>query len=267
MTWWLAYLALGAFVGFFAGLLGIGGGLTMVPALVFLFGAQSFPAERLMHLALGTAMTSILFTSVASARAHHAHGAVRWDVVKSMSVGTVLGTLVGTALVGALPSRWVAILFTVLVYYASARMWLGHASQGTLPEPGRAALVTAGGVIGAVSSFLAAGGAFLTVPFLTRRSVRMHVAVGTSAAVGFPIAVGGAIGYVLNGLRVPDLPPHTLGFVYLPALVWMVLATSLTAPVGARVAHRLQVGVLRRIFAVFLFVLATRMMTSLVWGR
>ncbi|MBI2311605.1 MAG: sulfite exporter TauE/SafE family protein [Betaproteobacteria bacterium] len=264
MEWWLAYLATGAFVGFFAGLLGIGGGLSMVPILVFLFGAQDFPANHVMHLALGTAMTTIVFTAVSSLRAHHAHQAVRWDIVRAMTPGIVAGTLLGTALVGSLPSRWVALIFTAFVFYASARMWRSTRTRPTRPLPGKAGMSVAGGIIGGVSSLLAAGGAFMTVPFLTLCNVPMHHAIGTSAAVGLPIAIAGAVGYVLNGYRVETLPAWSLGFVYLPALLGIVAASVLTAPVGAKVAHKTEVGVLRKIFAVFLFVLAGKMATSLI---
>ncbi len=264
MEWWPAYLALGAFAGFLAGLLGIGGGLIMVPILVFLFGAQDFPERHVMHLALGTAMSTIMFTAISSLRAHHAHGAVRWDVVKTITPGTVAGTLLGTVLVSALPGRWAALVFTALVYYASVQMWFHIQPKPTRQLPGQAGMFAVGGVIGGISSLLGAGGALMTVPFLVRCNVRMHHAIGTSAATGFPIAVAGATGYILNGLKTQQLPEYSLGFVYLPALMWIVVASMLTAPAGARLAHRMPVRVLKKIFAVFLFALATRMLTSLL---
>lgn len=264
MEWWLVYLAVGAFAGFVAGLLGVGGGLILVPILVFLFGAQNFPAELVLHLSLGTAMAAIVFTSFSSFRAHHAHQAVRWDVVKFLTPGIVIGTLLGSTFMSWLSGRSAAIVFASFAYYASAQMWLNIKPKPTRGLPGKLGMFGVGGVIGGISSLVAAGGGFLTIPFLTLCNVRMHHAIGTSAAVGFPIAVAGTIGYILNGLAAQQLPEYSLGFVYLPALAWIVAASVLTAPLGAKAAHRTPVGALKKIFAVFLFLLATRMATSLV---
>jgi uncharacterized protein len=264
MEWWLTYLALGGFVGFFAGLLGIGGGMTMVPMLVLIFSALDFPESHVVHLALGTAMASILFTSVASLRAHHGHDAVVWPAVRAMAPGVIIGTLSGTVLAGRLPTKPLAVFFAAFVFYAGTRMLLDVKAKPSHELPGKPVMFAAGALIGAISSLVAAGGAVLTVPFLMRSNVSLHHAIGTSAAVGFPIAIAGTLGYVLNGLWEERLPPYSLGFVYLPALFWLVAASIFTAPVGARVAHRTRTGPLRKTFALLLFILATRMVVSLM---
>ena len=264
MEWWLAYLLLGALVGFFAGLLGIGGGLIMVPVLAFIFGAQEFPPDRILHLALGTTMATIVFTSASSLRAHHAHGAVNWQVVRYITPGIVVGTLGGATLVSARPNRTLSIIFVAFIYFAATQMLLKITPRPSRALPGRTGMLGAGAIIGAISSFVAIGGGVLTVPFLSWCDVKLQHAIGTAAAVGFPIAVAGAIGYVVNGLaQAQALPSHTLGYVYLPALGWTVLATMLTAPLGAKVTHIVQTGTLRTVFVVLLYLVATRMLMGL----
>lgn len=262
--WWLAYLALGGFVGVFAGLLGIGGGLVIVPVLVFLFDAQQFPREYVMHLSLGTAMTTIIFTSLSSVRAHHFHQGVRWDIVKAATPGILVGTLLGAGLAAALPRHPLAILFTVFVYYAAAQMWLNVKPKPSRQLPGPGGLLAAGGAIGAISSLVAGGGAFLTVPALAWCNVGMRQAVGTAAAAGLPIALAGAAGYAVAGINAEPLPSHSLGFVYVPAVALVALTSMATAPLGAWAAHHLPVAVLKRIFSIFMFLLATKMLFSLL---
>jgi uncharacterized protein len=264
VEWWPIYLLLGAIVGFFAGLLGIGGGLIMVPVLTFIFGTQHFPPDRILHLALGTTMAAIIFTSVSSLRTHHAHGAVNWQIVKYITPGIVIGTLGGATLVSALPSRVLSIIFVVFIYYAATQMLLKTTPKPSRTLPGRLGMFGAGSVIGAISSFVAIGGGLLTVPFLSICNVRLQHAIGTAAAVGFPIAVAGAIGYIANGMAQPQpLPEYSLGYVYLPALGWIVLASTLTAPLGAKTTHIVQTATLKKIFVGLLYLLGTKMLIGL----
>ena len=199
MEWWLAYLLLGAVVGFFAGLLGIGGGLILVPMLTVIFTAQHFPPDRILHLALGTTMAAIIFTSASSLRAHHAHGAVNWQVVKHITPGIIIGTLGGATLVGMLPSRVLSMIFVLFIFYAATQMLLKIAPKPSRKLPDGLSMACVGGVVGAVSSFVAIGGGLLVIPFLTLCNVRLQQAIGTASAVGFPLAVAGAIGYIGNG--------------------------------------------------------------------
>lgn len=263
MYWWPAYLAIGAAVGFLAGLLGIGGGAVMVPLLVFVFTAQGLPGEQILHIALGTAMATIMFTSIASMRAHHAHGAVDWKIARALAPGILAGSFSAALLAGFIPTRPLALIFTVLVFYAATQILFELRPKSTRDLPGSAGLFGAGAVIGAVSSLMAAGGAFLCIPFLAWCSVPLRRAIGTSTAVGLPIAVAGAAGYILQGLFAEGLPQWTLGYVYLPALVLVAAASMLAAPWGARVAHRLPVKRLRVAVALLLYAVALRLLAGL----
>lgn len=263
MQWWLAYLAIGLAVGFFAGLLGIGGGAVMVPILVLVFTAQGLPADQILHIALGTSMAAITFTSVSSMRAHHAHGAVDWAVARAIAPGILAGAFCAALLAGAISKRPLGLMFTVLVFYAATQILLDLRPKRSRELPGGLGLFAAGAAIGAISSLLAAGGAFLCIPFLAWCKVPLRRAIGTAAAIGLPIALAGTLGYVVQGLRAEGLPSPSLGYVYLPALVLVVATSMLAAPLGARVAHRLPVKRLRIIFALLLYALALRMLVSL----
>lgn len=264
MDWWWAYLLTGTAVGFLAGLLGIGGGMVMVPALVFIFSAKGFPAERMMHLALATAITTIVFTSMASVRAHHRHGAVDWPIARAMSPGIVVGAFAAALFAGLVPTRPLAVFFTGFMFFAATQMLLQRQPRSTRALPGPAGVFCAGALIGGLSSLLAAGGAFLSIPFLAWCNVPLRRAIGTAAANGFPIALAGSAGYVVQGLRVEGLPSGSLGFVYLPALAWIVATSMLAAPWGARVAHRLPLNRLRTVFALMLYALGARMLAT-IW--
>ena len=274
MEWWLVYLSLGAVVGFFAGLLGIGGGLIIVPALTFLFTIQDFPPDRILHLALGTTMATIIFTAAASLYTHNKHGAVNWRIFKYMTPGIVIGTLGGAFLAGMLSSTVLHVIFTVFIFYVATSMLLKRVSE---TEPGagsnqhfyhrfsgKIGFFAAGSVIGAISSLVAIGGGILTVPFLTLRRIKIQHAIGTAAAIGFPIAVTGTAGYILNGVTQScALPEYSLGYVYLPALGWLALASMITAPFGAKTTHSAQAATLRKLFVILLYCLAIKMLLGL----
>jgi uncharacterized membrane protein YfcA len=217
-----------------------------------------------MHLALGTSMATIVFTSISSMRAHHAHGAVRWDIVRTMAPGLVIGTFGGSLVAGQVPTGPMTAIFVVIVYYASLQMMLDFKPHAHRQLPGPAGLFAVGGVIGGISSLVAAGGGFLSVPFMLFCNVAIHSAVGTSSALGFPIAVAGAVGYIVAGWHDGGLPSYTLGYVYLPAFAGIVVMSILMAPVGARLAHKLPVKKLKRAFGGFLALLASKMLYSLI---
>lgn len=263
---WVAFPLLGVFTGFIAGLFGVGGGLMLVPLLFMMFAEQGIAQAHQMHLALGTAMATILFTSISSMRAHHAHGAVRWEIVRYMAPGLMLGTLAGTIMASHIPTQPLGVLFTVIVYYASWQMAFGFHPKPSHRLPGPLGLFTAGMVIGSISSLVSAGGGFMSVPFMLLCNVVIHQAVGTSSALGFPIALAGTVGYILSGWNVSERPEHALGFVYLPALLGVVAFSVLTAPMGAKCAHRLPVKPLKRAFGGFLALLATKMLYTLLVG-
>lgn len=260
MTWIALYFAAGAFVGFLAGLLGIGGGMTLVPVLAAMFTAQHFAPDHVVHLALGTGMASIMFTSSASVRAHHRLGGVDWSLVRRVGPAMVVGTLLATSLSAWVPQRALALAFSVIVYAGATQILLGRKPSAARTLPGTPALVAIGVVIGVVCGLVSAGGAFLTVPFMLFCGVSMTTAIGTGAALGVPVAVVGTLGYVFSGWNVAGLPPLALGFVFGPALAGIVAGSVLTAPLGARAAHRLPVPILRRVFACLLYALATKML-------
>ena len=261
-------LLLGAATGFAAGLLGIGGGMLLVPFLTMLLSARGLPVEHVVHMALATSLATILFTSVTSLRAHHGHGAVRWDILRLLAPGILLGALIGAQVAGALPTAVLALLFAGFVGFSATQMLLDRKPAPNRELPARAGLLGVGGGIGVLSSLVGAGGGFISVPFLLWCNVRIHQAVGTSAALGFPIAAAGTLGYVIAGLRETGLrpcaqataPDCSIGFVYLPALVVTAAASMLLAPLGARVAHALDMRSLTRVFAGLLYLLAGYML-------
>jgi len=263
--WLLGYALLGAVAGFFAGLLGVGGGAIMVPVLALMFAAQGFAEGHLMHLALGTSMCSIIFTSVSSLRAHHRHGAVIWSIVRRIAPGIVIGTLIGAQVAGRLPTRPLAIFFAAFIGYVAVQMMLNIRPKPSRQLPGSLGMFSVGAGIGGVSALAAIGGGTLSVPFMTWCNVPVHHAIGTSAAIGFPIAVAGTVGYLIAGQGKAGLPDGSLGFVYVPALAATVATSMLVAPLGAQVAHRLPVPTVKKIFAGLLLVLLAKMLHGLLF--
>jgi len=258
--YFLIYALAGAVAGVLAGLLGVGGGIVIVPVLSVLFAWQGMPVEYQMQLALATSLASIIFTSLSSMKAHHSHGAVRWNVVKSLSPGIVIGSFAGSWIASLLSTNFLRVFFLCFLYYVSIQMFLNIKPKAHRDLPDTKGMFGAGGFIGVISALVGIGGGTLTVPFLSWCNTPIHQAVGTSAAVGLPIALASTLGYVLSGLNKPGLPDHTLGFIYIPALVGLVVMSMLTAPTGAKIAHKLPVAKLKKAFAGFLFLMATRML-------
>ena len=263
MEWWLGYAAIGAAVGFFAGLLGIGGGATMVPLLVMLLEAQGLPKAQIMHLAVGTGMASILFTSLSSMRAHAMRGIVRWDLAWALTPGILVGGLLGSLITTWVSTQMFAAMFTAVVFLAATNILLDRRPKPSRQLPGMLGSALVGFVISFVSALAAMGGAFLTIPFALYCNVPLLQAIGTAAIIGFPIALAGSIGFVVAGWGQSGLPPYSIGYVYLPALFGIALASVLTAPLGAAAAHRLPTRRLKQVFALLLYALATKMLVSL----
>ena len=261
-AWFFAYLALGVVVGFFAGLLGVGGGAMMVPVLAILFPAQGFPFETKMQVILATSMATIMFTSISSVRAHHARLAVNWQALWAMVPGILIGTLVGARLVKHLSTAFLGIFFICFLFYTATQMLVNMKPKASRTLPGKVGLFAAGTVLGFLSAMVSVGGAFFTIPFMTWCNVSTITAIGTSAALGFPIALFTTAANIFNGWDVPNVPQPSLGYVYLPALIGISITSMLVAPLGARLAHRLPVQTLKRIFAVLLYALGVRML----WG-
>jgi len=262
MMWLAAYAAAGAVVGVFAGLLGIGGGMTLVPVLATMFTLQQFAPDHIVHMALATSMASIIFTSGASVREHWRLGGVDWQIVKQLAPGMVVGSLLATVASAWIPQRVLALCFAAIVYAGATQILLNRkpAPGRTMPSAGLVFFI--GSVIGIICGLVSAGGAFLTIPFMLWCGVPMRTTIGTAAAIGIPIAVVGTVGYVVSGWGVVGMPPYSVGFILLPALVALVCGSVLTAPFGARLAHRWPVLRIKRIFAVLLYALATKMLVT-----
>lgn len=262
--WLIAYLLLGVVTGFLAGLFGIGGGAVMVPVLTVIFAAQGFAPDYVVHLALGTSMATIIPTSSSSLRAHHKHGAVLWPAVRGLAPGILLGTFAATFLAAVLSPRLLAIFFCLFMTYVAAQMILDRKPAPSRQLPGLPVLSSVGAGIGGISALVAIGGGTMTVPFLTWCNVRLQTAIGTSAAVGLPIAFAGASGYLLNGWNISGLPDHTLGFIYWPAVLAMAAASLFSASAGAKLAHKLPVGTLKKLFAALIVLLALQMLRTVM---
>lgn len=254
------YLSVGALAGILAGLFGVGGGLVIVPVLAFVFSSQGVDPGVLMHMAIGTSLATIVFTSVASVRAHHLRGAVLWPVFVRLAPGIVLGAWAGAALADVLPGLALKRVFGVFELLVAAQMAFAVKPSPRRILPGRFGTAAAGAVIGSVSAMVGIGGGTLTVPYLVWNNVVVRQAVATSAACGLPIALAGAIGFSVAGWGEPRLPPWATGYVYWPAAAGIVAASVLFAPLGARIAHSLPPARLRQIFALFLALLGIRML-------
>ena len=253
-------LLLGACTGFLAGLLGIGGGMLLVPFLTFIFSQHGIAPGLAVKMAIATSMATILFTSVSSVRAHHQRGAVRWDLVRRLVPGILIGGLVsGAGVFSLLKGSALALFFAAFVGFSATQMLINRKPKPSRQMPGPVGAAAAGGLIGMVSGLVGAGGAFISVPFMTWCNVAMHNAVATSAALGFPIALANTVGYVIAGWHLPDTPPGALGYLMVPALVVIAAVSVLTAPLGARLAHALDTQQLKKVFAVLLYGLASYM--------
>lgn len=266
MEWQLlvAFLALGAVVGFMAGLLGIGGGGIIVPVLTTLFINQGFASEQVVHLALGTSMAAIVPTALSSMLAHHRKGAVIWDVVRKITPGVLFGTFAATFLAAWLSTRSLAIFFACFMAYVALQMWLGVKPKPHRDIPGFLKLSVAGSFIGGVSALVAIGGGTLSVPFLMWYNVNIRHAIATSSAIGFPIAVAGALGYMANGWHIQDLPGYTIGFVYWPAVLLVAAVSFFTTSLGANLAHSLPITTLKKVFSILLVLLSAKMLFSVL---
>ena len=254
-------LALGVMSGFLAGLLGIGGGMVMVPFITIILTTRGVEPGLAVKMAIATSMATILFTSLSSLRAHHRLAAVRWDLVRALAPGLLLGGLIsGAGIFALLKGRGLAIFFAVFIGFSALQMMRDKKPSPSRLLPSWPALSAVGAGIGALAGLVVAGGAFMSVPFMVWCNVPIRIAVGTSAALGFPIALSNTIGYVIAGRNVPTAIAGAIGYLYLPALLLISLVSVTMAPIGARTAHRTDVQRLKRYFAAGLFALAAYML-------
>ena len=261
----LLFPAIGMLSGLLAGLFGIGGGLVIVPALNFVFvaGLVAMEPEVRMHVAIGSSLAVIVFTAVSSARAHIGYGAVLWPAVRALAPGMVCGALLGAWIADALHTRGLEIVFGTFVALMALQIGLAPKieAEGNGRLPGTPANLGAGTVIGTVSALGGIGGGLLAVPWMVWHSVPMRIAVGTAAACTLPVALSGATGYAIAG-QGAGVPGLATGYLYWPAIAGIAVASMLTAPLGARLVHRLPVRLLRRLFALLLLVVAVDMLSG-----
>lgn len=262
ITTYILYLVLGAFAGVLAGLLGIGGGLVIVPMLNFAFEAQNFPDVHIQHVALGTSLATIIFTSISSMRAHHKRGAINYAAFWKLTPGIITGTYLGAWFAASLSTGVLKAFFGFFLYYVATQMLLGIKPKSSRDLPGAGGMFGVGNGIGIFSALVGIGGGTLSVPFLSWCNQTMHTAIATAAAVGLPIALSGTAGFVFNGLSVEGIPGPHIGYVYIPAFLGIIATSMLTAPLGAKLAHSLPVDKLKRIFAILLYAVGTKMLWS-----
>ncbi len=256
------YLLLGGCTGLLSGLFGIGGGVVIVPFLAWFFAAQGFAGEYVMHMAVATSLASIIVTSAAAVHAHHRLGGVDWRIVYRLAPGILIGSVLGSVIADRLPVDLLRAFFAVFLLFVAVRMALELKPHPAHRQISTSAFAAAGGAIGALSAILGIGGGTLTVPFLVRYRFPIHNAVALSNACGFPIAVAGTLSYMALGWHKSGFPPWSLGYVHLPALVGIIASSVLSAPLGARLAHRLPTPRLKRLFALLLLIVGFKLLTE-----
>ncbi len=256
----LLLLSLGAFVGLMAGLLGIGGGLIVVPALSYLLPLAGIDPQISMHMALATSLATIIITSGSSAMHHLRLGNVDMFVLKWLMPGVVIGGFMGSSVAELIPTHYLPRVFGVIVLLLSVQMFRSIRARKSKPMPSSAATMMYGTGIGVVSSLAGIGGGSLSVPFLNKHGIEMRKAVGSSSVCGGVIAISGMLGFILHGSQVENLPPYSVGYVYLPALLAIAMTSMLTTKFGARLASNLPTAVLKKVFAVFLVFVAATML-------
>lgn len=263
----IIFLIIGALAGFAAGLFGVGGGTIIVPLLFIVFTQMGYSADSIMHLALGTSLATIIVTSISSLMAHNKNGAVMWPVFKNLAPGMALGCFFGAGIAGWLSGVHLQIIVGLFLLWVAFKMFKGGKKQATanasthindahVALPSTPKQLAAGAGIGIASAIFGIGGGSITVPYLTRYGVVMQKAVGTSAACGLPIAIAGALGFMIFGIQQDIDVPNTIGFVHIYAFLGIGSMSFFTAKLGAKVAHMLSPELLKKCFAVLLFVVA-----------
>jgi uncharacterized membrane protein YfcA len=260
----LIYLLIGALAGTLAGLLGIGGGLVIVPILLISFQLQGFAPEVLTHSAIGTSLAIILITAISSASGHQRRGAVRWDIVRWIVPGLMLGSLLGAKLADAINGRLLQGLFGGYALIIAIRMALDLKPKANRQLPAKPVQLVVGGVVGSISALFGIGGSSMTIPYLVRCNVDIKQAIGTSASCNFPLALVGALSYWYLGVNAPNLPAWSSGYIYWPAFLGITLTSFIFARLGARLTHRLNAKLLKRIFAALLVLVSAKLIYAVL---
>lgn len=256
----LILLGMGAVAGTLAGLLGIGGGIIIVPVLALVFNAQGVSTDVLMHVSIGTSLATIVITSLSSIRAHQQHQAIQWDVFRRITPGILIGGLLGAGIAKIIPGNELRLIFGIFMLFVATQMIFGNTTKPHRQLPGTMGMSIAGTLIGTMSALMGVGGGSMSVPFLTWCNMAIRQAVATSAAIGLPIAIAGVGGFIITGWGVEHRPIWSLGYVNLPAFLSIIVASTLFAPVGARITHRISPRRLRQIFGYFLLILSIKIL-------
>lgn len=266
IEWLVLYLLLGSFVGFMAGLLGVGGGGILVPLLVVLFTHQGMPPEKVVHMALGTALACMILSSIASTRAHAARGAVVWKIAGGLAPGIMVGTLLSTYVAARINGTYIAAFFTGFMALVAIQLFANWKPKPGKQESSIHELLSVGMGIGAISALAAVGGGFLSMIYMTYKNLELKKAIGTSAALGFSIAITGTLGYMISGWSDTLDKPYTLGFIYVPAFIAISLSSIAAAAYGVKWAHRLPDTFLRKLLGIISLLLSLRMLYSVIYN-
>lgn len=256
----LVLITVGAAAGTLAGLLGIGGGIIIVPVLALIFDSQGIHADVLMHVSIGTSLATIAVTSISSIRTHHQHKAIDWQVFRRITPGILVGGLLGAAIAKLISGQDLRLIFGVFMLLVAAQMIFGNSSRPHRQLPASLGMFLSGTAIGSMSSLMGIGGGSMSVPFLTWCNMAIRQAVATSAAIGFPIAIAGVTGFIVTGWGVENRPVWSLGFVNIPAFLSIIAASTLFAPLGAKITHRISQQWLKKFFGYFLLLLSIKIL-------
>ena len=264
LEWLLSFFVLGGFVGFVAGLLGVGGGGILVPILSSLFLLKGMPTDTVVHMALGTSMACIVSISISSLHAHHKRGGVIWKIVGTMSVGVTLGTLLSTYIASFFSSLYLALFFSLFMGFTAKKMMENKRGSQVPKSLNTTGMLVSSAGIGAVSALVSIGGGSLTVPYLVANNIDIKKAIGTSAALGFPISFFGTVGYLYHGWHQDTVLDNAVGFVYLPAVLLISIASYFTTPIGVKASHHLPIDTLKKLFALLLIIMSLKMLLSII---
>ncbi len=256
----LILIGVGAIAGTMAGLLGIGGGIIIVPVLAIVFDQQGIHPDVLMHVSIGTSLATIIVTSLSSIRTHQQHQAIHWDVFKSITPGILLGGLLGAVIAKIISGDVLRLIFGIFMLIVAAQMIFGNTVKPHRKLPGMIGLSIAGTMIGTMASLMGVGGGSMSVPYLTWCNMQIRHAVATSSAIGLPIALAGVTGFIVTGWGVEHRPVLSIGFVNIPAFFSIVVASTLFAPVGAKITHRISPQRLKMFFGYFLLILSVKIL-------
>ena len=260
----LYYVVVGLVVGFLAGLAGVGGGGMTVPIFTMLFAWQGIATGEVVHLALGTSMAGMVFTTFGSMRAHYRKGNVETGMAVKMTIGVFVGTFLATFIASYVPGVYLALFFSVFMMYVAYKMFQKQTYYHNPKPHGLAANIISGSVVGSISALVSISGAKLTVPYLMHQNFQVKRAIGTSAAIGFPVALSGTLGYLINGWTNTDLDNLIIGYVYLPVVALFAISSYFATSLGVQYATTLPADKLKKIIGVLSIALSIKMFFSVI---